>query len=66
MKKEIIVELFSKFEQACYIYNGIECWSARELQEILGYSRWENFFNAISRAKKACENAGSQISDHFR
>jgi len=66
MKREVIVELFGKFEQACYTYNGIECWSARELQEILGYSRWENFFNAINKAKKACINAGSKIEDHFR
>ncbi len=66
MKKEIILELFSKFEQACYTYNGIECWSARELQDILGYQRWENFLNAITKAKKACENAGSGVDDHFR
>ncbi|MDR3695507.1 hypothetical protein [Mucilaginibacter sp.] len=56
--KEVILELFGKFEQACYNYEGIEFWSARELQEILGYQRWENFANAISKAKKACENAG--------
>ena len=66
MKKEVILELFGKFEQACHTYNGIECWSAREVQEILGYQRWENFLNAINRAKKACENAGSNTEDHFR
>ncbi|MDP9076657.1 MAG: DNA damage-inducible protein D [Bacteroidota bacterium] len=65
MKKEVIVELFGRFEQACYNYNGIECWSARELQEILGYSKWANFVNVIDKAKKACENADSSISDHF-
>jgi DNA-damage-inducible protein D len=65
MKKEIIVELFGKFEQARYNYNGIECWSARELQEILGYSKWSNFLNVIEKAKKACENADSSVSDHF-
>ena len=59
------MELFGKFEQACYNYNGIECWSARELQEILGYSKWSNFLNVIEKAKKACENADSSVSDHF-
>jgi hypothetical protein len=29
MKKELIHELFEKFEQACYVYKGVECWSAR-------------------------------------
>ena len=65
MKKELIAELFQKFEQAGYQYNDIECWSARELQEILGYSKWDNFLKVIEKAKKGCENAGAQISDHF-
>ncbi|MGB5158354.1 DNA damage-inducible protein D [Desulfobacterium sp. N47] len=65
MKKELVVELFEKFERACYIFNNLECWSARELQEILGYSKWDNFKNAIEKAKKSCENAGVSVSDHF-
>lgn len=65
MKKELIDELFHKFEEACYLYNNLECWSARELQEILGYSKWDNFKNAIEKAKKSCENAGFTVSDHF-
>ncbi len=66
MKKELIADLFGKFESACYIYEGIECWSARELQPILGYARWENFINALEKARKACENAGEEVTDHFR
>ncbi len=66
MKKELIAGLFAQFENACYNYKGIECWSARELQPILGYLRWENFTNAIEKAKKSCENAGEEITHHFR
>jgi DNA-damage-inducible protein D len=65
MKKELITELFQKFENACYIYEGVECWSARELQEILGYSKWDNFLNVLEKAKKACETAGATLIDHF-
>lgn len=65
MKKELIAKLFQRFEMACYLYEGIECWSARELQEILGYSKWDNFINVIDKAKESCANAGFQISDHF-
>ena len=66
MKKEVILELFGKFEEACYNYEGVEYWSARELQSILGYLRWENFFNVVIKAKKSCETAGSTVDDHFR
>ena len=65
MKKEQIQELFLQFENACYNYKGIECWSARELQTILGYSKWNNFLNVIEKAKTACKNAGAALSDHF-
>ncbi len=65
MKKELIHALFLKFEEACYLYNGVECWSARELQEILGYAKWDNFMKVIDKAKAACTNAGEVLSDHF-
>ncbi len=65
MKSEQINELLQKFENACYLYNDIECWSARELQEILGYTKWDNFKNAIDKAKTTCESSGNVITDHF-
>lgn len=43
-----------------------EFWSARDLMFTLGYTRWENFEVAISRAKKSCKNSNQNIHDHFR
>ena len=65
MKKEQITELFEKFQNACYLYEGIECWSARELQNILGYAKWENFAKVIAKAKTACEGSGVEVKNHF-
>ena len=65
MKKEQIQLLFEQFERACYLYNGIECWSARELQEIFSYSDWRNFLKVIEKAKNACVNSGNSIQNHF-
>lgn len=65
MKTEEIKELFIKFESAASILEGVECWSARELQKLLGYSKWENFEKVISKAKDACSNAGEKVSNHF-
>ena len=52
MKKEEILALFEQFEQAACEVNQVECWSARELQKLLGYSKWENFSNVINKAKE--------------
>ncbi len=65
MKKELIAELFIQFENAAYDYKGIECWSARELQQIFSYTDWRNFLKVIDKAKDACTNAGEMLSDHF-
>jgi DNA-damage-inducible protein D len=60
-----IKQLFELFESACYNYDGIECWSARELQTILGYSKWVNFKNVVDKAQKSCKQAGEVVKNHF-
>lgn len=65
MKAEEIKQLFEKFESAVSEIGGIECWSAREMQNILGYSQWKNFEKVIEKAKVACKNAGEEILNHF-
>jgi DNA-damage-inducible protein D len=65
MKSEEIKNLFSQFEAAVSELEDVECWSARELQVLLGYSKWENFEKVIQKAKDACANAGEEIQYHF-
>jgi DNA-damage-inducible protein D len=65
MKKEQIHDLLVKFENAHYEYEGMECWSARELQEVLGYVQWRNFEKIIEKAKEACKNSNIDVVDHF-
>lgn len=46
--------------------NNIEVWYARDLQILLGYTRWENFATAINRAIESCKSQGIDVDDHFR
>lgn len=65
MKSEEIKNLFVQFEAASAEIESVECWSARELQSLLGYNKWENFEKVIDKAKSACTNAGEEVSNHF-
>jgi DNA-damage-inducible protein D len=65
MKANEIKELFKNFELAAVQLDDVECWSARELQGLLGYSQWRNFENIIGKAKESCRNAGQETAYHF-
>lgn len=67
MEKNKMIELKSNFDKyGHYTEDNVEYWLARELQIVLGYTRWENFENAINKAKEACKNSNIPIEDHFR
>lgn len=66
MKSDLIHSLTSDFESfARKTESGVEFWLARDLQHLLGYAKWENFINVVSKAKTACEVSGYEVSDHF-
>ena len=65
MDKNIISKLQKTFEDYAHQEEGVEFWFARDLQKLLGYDKWENFFNAIEKAKISCKNSGQDILDHF-
>ncbi len=71
MNKEEVTKFISLFDEIKHQENpqdkkeGIEFWLARDLQKLLGYSKWENFNLVINKAKKACETSNHNIADHF-
>lgn len=72
MDKIRISQLKSVFDDIVHFINNddvteqVEVWFARELQEVLGYARWENFQVAIGRAVDSCKTQNISIDDHFR
>ena len=68
MNKENIQQMQSRFDALAQVIpdEEIEFWFARDLQEPLGYARWESFMTAIQRAIVSCESTGYSVTDHFR
>ncbi|MDR2268927.1 MAG: DNA damage-inducible protein D [Rickettsiales bacterium] len=65
MESAVVSFLTRKFEDCAFEYEGIECWSARELQVLLEYTDWRNFVLVIDKAKLACKYARNPIENHF-
>jgi len=66
MKHELVHTLTETFEgHAQQAESGIEYWLARDLQQLFGYAKWENFQTVIAKAKTAREVAGHEVENHF-
>ena len=66
MKNDLIHNLTESFEgHAQSTENGVEYWLARDVQHLLGYSKWDNFLNVISKAKTACDVSDHDVINHF-
>ena len=45
--------------------HGVEHWSARDLQPLLGYAKWQRFENALKKAIESCKTSGNNPDHHF-
>ena len=68
MDKKRIEIIKQKFDLVIHTFDGTstEYWYARELMNLLGYERWENFDKAILRAVDSCKSSKIEVTDHFR
>lgn len=66
METELVQTLTTTFEaHAQKTEGGVEFWLARDIQFLLGYAKWDNFLNVVSKAKTACEVSEHKASNHF-
>ena len=65
MDTKVISDLFERFEQSSAVIDGVECWSARDLCPLFGYSQWRRFQETIERAKESCKNALGDVLSNF-
>ncbi len=45
--------------------DGVEFWSARDLQAVLEYVQWRKLEDVIAKAKTACRHSGHAVENHF-
>ncbi|WP_432164853.1 phage antirepressor KilAC domain-containing protein [Streptomyces sp. bgisy031] len=57
----------SPFDQIMLLdHSGEERWSARDLQKLVGYDRWERFAEVVERAIETINASGLDGLDHIR
>lgn len=65
-KNKVETEHHRTFERIKKVSDeGVEFWSARDLQPVLEYNSWDKFKRVIEKATIASEQAGQAAGDHF-
>lgn len=65
MEPDLIERYRQSFEDYAREYQSVECWSARDLQLLLGYDEWRNFQQVIDKAMESCKNSKQEPKYHF-
>lgn len=65
MERKRVVKLHESFEGLAHSKEGVVFWYAREIQPLLEYAEWRNFYETIERAKTSCRTSGQVAEDHF-
>ena len=65
MNKKQSELLFTRFEEIRNEIEGVEFWSARDLQELFNYTQWRNFEKVIQKAAISVENTSESLELHF-
>ena len=65
MNNELQTVCTSPFDSIRQTEGSQEFWSARDLQDLLGYALWQNFEKTIKKAMAACKNVGQDPEANF-
>ena len=65
MNKSQFNHLFEQLENLKDEVEGVEFWSARDLQNLFQYTEWRNFERAVKKAITSCKNSTESVENHF-
>jgi len=65
MQKSQFNHLFEQLENLKDEIEGVEFWSARDLQVLFDYSQWRNFEKVIQKAIISCKSGSESVENQF-